>query len=277
MRVVVAGAGALGGRLAARLHAAGHWVLGLRRQPPAASFEQRAVDLTALRPGQLADLAADTLVYCATPERADADAYRAIFQHGVAATIAALGPTLQRALLVSSTAVYADADGDWVDETTPARPSRWNGVELLAAERAFAAHAQLDRTLIITRLSGLYGPGRQRLLRRAAAGEAGALRWSNRVHLDDAAAALDHLLQLPQPPALVCVSDPHPVSEVELLAELRRLQGLASLPAAAAACGPLGGRRIGCQRLLASGFQFRFPDFRLGYAELLQTGQELGV
>ncbi len=266
MRVAIAGFGDLGQRLARQLVVKGHSVLGLRRsaQPAQAGIETRVCDVARLEPSALAFWRADALVVALSPDTRSEAGYRQTYLDPLPRLAAAFGASLRRSLLVSSTAVYADADADWVDEDTPCRPSRWNGELLLQAER-LAADCLPGQ--ISARASGLYGPGRERLLRRAGEGEAGDGHWTNRIHVDDAAAALAHLLALPQPADCYCLVDDCPAQEHEVLEGIRRLQGCPPehLPQLAPS-----GRRISNARLRQSGWQPRFASWREGYRSLLQ-------
>src|SRR5690606_114903 len=108
--------------------------------------------------------------------------------------------------------VYGEHHGDWVDEHTPEQPVGFNGRVLPEAEHVLA---DLPCTSIALRLAGLYGPGRTQLLERVRQGIAKAPRtvphWSNRIHIDDAAAAIVHLLGLPAPEALYLGADSTPL------------------------------------------------------------------
>ena len=140
-----------------------------------------------------------------TPSDADLEAaIRAINEPGrlreAQDLVARAAPTLQRVLLVSSSAVYGEHGGDWVDESTTPAPPGFNGQVLLEAEQLLAAQ---PITSIALRLAGLYGPGRLQLLERLRTGEVRVPRalphWANRIHIDDAAAAIVHLLELADP------------------------------------------------------------------------------
>jgi nucleoside-diphosphate-sugar epimerase len=162
---------------------------------------------------------------------------------------------------VSSTAVYREDAGEWVDETTPPEPPAFNGKALWAAEQALAPHPGG----ITLRLSGIYGPGREMMLRKARAGEPGRLHWTNRIHVEDAASALSCLLDLAAPEPLYLGSDDLPARELEVLAWLREKEGL---PTVAPVAGAESGRRIRNLRLRATGWTPAFPDYRNGYAGL---------
>jgi len=260
--VLVAGAGDVGGRLARRLAAAGRDVLALRRRSVDAGEGVRTLraDLASGEGLSRLPRGLAALVFCAAPDQREEAAYRRLYVDGLRRLLDATDSA--RVVFTSSTAVYGEDAGEWVDERTAPRPAAFNGRVLLEAEAALAAHGGG----IALRLSGLYGPGREWLLRRARAGEPGARRWSNRLHVEDAAGAIAHLLALPAPAPLYLGSDDEPARENEVLAWLRAAEGL---PAAASPDGPDSGRRVRNARLRASGWTPAFPDFRAGYAPLL--------
>lgn len=274
-RVLLAGCGDLGLRVAQQLRGRGDEVWALRRHPPVAGgpdIRWLQADLT--RPDSLAALprAFTQLVYLPTPDHRDAAAYRATFVDGVRHLLAALDDgRLQRVLLVSSSAVYGAHDGDWVDEDTPPAPPGFNGATLLEAERWLAAQPVCS---VVLRLAGLYGPGRTQLFERLRAGTVqvprAAPHWANRIHVDDAAAAIAHLLALPDPQACYLGVDDTPLPLDVLHDHLARLLGVPP-PAAGAPPPGIGSKRLSNARLRASGFAPRWPDARLGYAALLDS------
>ena len=271
-QVLLAGCGDLGLRVARLLRQRGDVVYALRRKPPASvaqDIEWLRADLT--RPQSLRELPTGItqLVYLPTPDRRDPTAYRATFVDGLRHLLDALGPaTLRRVLLVSSSAVYGEHHGDWVNEDTPVAPPGFNGATLLEAEQLLAAW---PTRAIVLRLAGLYGPGRLQLLDRLRAGTAHAPRgrphWANRIHVDDAAAAIAHLLQLADPLPCYLGVDSTPLPLDMLYDDLARL-----ICAAPPADGPpptgIGSKRLSNARLLASGVAPRWPDARAGYAAL---------
>lgn len=276
-RVLLAGCGDLGIRVARHLVARGDTVFALRRHPPARPSDDGitwlAGDLTrddglpAMPPG------ITRLVYLPTPGARTEAAYRAVFVDGLRRAMAALGSsTLRRVLFVSSSAVYGDQAGDWVDEGTPADPPGFNGAVLLEAERWLAAQSV---QAVVLRLAGLYGPGRLQLVERLRAGQARVPRdrphWANRIHVDDAAAAVAHLLALPDPQPLYLGVDDTPLPLDVLYDHLAVLAG-APLPPAGPPPAGIGSKRLRNARLRASGWTPRWPDAREGYAALLAGG-----
>ncbi|MBT2143367.1 MULTISPECIES: NAD-dependent epimerase/dehydratase family protein [unclassified Rhodanobacter] len=274
-RILLAGCGDLGERVAQRLRARGDEVWALRRQPPAHGghgIHWLRGDLT--DPASLCELPVGItrLVYLPAPATRDKAAYRAIFVDGLRHLLDALDRRkLARVLFVSSSAVYGEHDGDWVDEATPTDPPGFNGAVLLEAEQWLAEQA-LPSTVL--RLAGLYGPGRLQLIERLRAGQLRVPRetphWANRVHVDDAAAAVAHLLQLKSPQPLYLGVDDTPMPLDELYDFLAALID-APLPAEGAAPAGVGSKRLRNARLRASGWAPQWPDAREGYAALLDS------
>jgi len=268
MRLLIAGCGDLGSRLGVRWLARGGEVLALRRRVDGlpSGFGRIAADLGQPIPAGAIPRGIDAVAYLASADERSPEAYRRAYVDGPRRLLDALGAAPARFVFASSTAVYGEDAGGWVDEESPTRPETFNGELLCEAE------ACLRRALgeaCVLRFSGLYGPGREWMLRRARAGEPGDRRWGNRIHIDDAAAALEHLLALPRLPQLLCVSDDRPALDREVLEHLRRLAGLPAVPEPGEAKSAERGRRVRNGRLRASGAVLRYPDFAAGYAAVL--------
>ncbi|HEY8493163.1 MAG TPA: NAD-dependent epimerase/dehydratase family protein [Myxococcota bacterium] len=284
-RVLIAGCGYLGSELARRLAAEGHTVFGLRRTPGALpDGVQPVVADLCQRDGLRAALAEverggiDAVAYTAAAERADDEAYRRAYVEGLANVVAwadAQGMRPPRVLFTSSTAVYAQDDGSWVDEESPTEPVHFAGRRMLEAERLLAPVSG-----VAVRLGGLYGPGRTRLVEAVRSGQArirpGPPRWTNRIHRDDAAGALHHLIEraLRGEPLEACYVgvDDEPADEAEVLRWLAERLGVpppAPAPGDAAPPARGGNKRCRNARLRASGYRFTYPSFREGYGALI--------
>jgi nucleoside-diphosphate-sugar epimerase len=273
LRALIAGAGYVGAALAVELIARGYEVFVLRRSdaPPPPGARALRADLTA--PGALDALPeAELVVYtAAADERSDA-AYRRAYVDGVARLIEALAraaaPPL-RLLFTSSTAVYGQHGGEWVDEASETEPADFAGRRLLEGE-ALVRGAPFPGTVL--RLGGIYGPGRASLVERARSGAAGGPAYTNRIHRDDAAGALAHLGQLPAAADCYVGVDCEPATEADVLAGLARRLGVATAAPGGEARAPRrarGSKRCSNARLLASGYRFRYPTWREGYEALL--------
>jgi nucleoside-diphosphate-sugar epimerase len=267
--------------LGLRLAAEGHGVWGLRRSADRLPAPIRPLSADLLGPGLgkiLPD--ADAVVYAVSADGGTPEAYRAAYVDGLGNLLEALrarGSPPARILFTSSTAVWGDRAGEWVDETTPPDPDNFRGAIVLEGESALGAASDSTTTL---RLGGIYGPGRTRLLERVQAGEARCpeagspadATWSNRIHRDDAARALAHLLTLDDPdPVYVGVDD----APARLCDVYTHLAGLLGVPPPERGGGDERSRsnkRCSNARLRATGFEFLYPTFREGYRAMIEAG-----
>jgi nucleoside-diphosphate-sugar epimerase len=277
--ILIAGCGYVGTALGMRLAAAGHAVWGMRRAaedlPP--NIRHLAGDLSV--PQTLQDLppGLEVVFYTAAPNGADDAAYRAIYVDGLRHLLEALarqGQSPRRVFLTSSTAVYAQSAGEWVDESSPTAPTHFTGGRVLEGERLL-----LDGPFpaTVVRFGGIYGPGRTSLIERVRQGLAacreGPPLYTNRIHRDDCAGALHHLMTLSDPEALYVAVDHEPADYCDVLRWLAGQLG-APMPRVEAAPGAdtrrhRTNKRCRNGKLVASSYTFQYPTFREGYAELL--------
>lgn len=272
MRLLIAGCGDLGTRLGRLWCEYGGSVVALRRQIASLpnTFQPVAADLGAPLPAGLLDAHFDAIAYLVSADARNVEAYELAYVDGFKRLFEGASSPVARVVFASSTAVYAEDAGGWVDEASITRPTAFNGQVLLRAEQQvleLAPHAT------VARFSGLYGPGRERMLALAKAGGAGSARWGNRIHIDDAAGALLHVLRMQQPPSLLCVSDDRPTRDDVVFEYLRQQMHLPASVSDAAltatTCMPERGRRVSNRQLRASGFKLRYPSFVEGYAAVL--------
>ena len=165
------------------------------------------------------------------------------------------------------------------DEETPPEPASGTAERLLEGESLVR---KAPGTGVVLRLGGIYGPGRDRTVRRVVSGQAscpGAGVYGNRIHRDDAARAARHLLMLPDPEPVYLGVDREPAPLRDVYRWIAERAGVAD-PCAGQADddkedGSYGRRgtnkRCSSDRLAGSGFAFRYPSFREGYAELMDA------
>jgi nucleoside-diphosphate-sugar epimerase len=153
----------------------------------------------------------DVVIHCASSRRGDAARYAAVFFAGIQNLIATL--VYRRLIFSSSTSVYPQTDGSWVDENSPADPPRETGRILRRAEDLV-----LDSGGTVARLAGLYGPERcaplKKLLERRAIIEEDGTRIMNMLHQLDAADALLFLARS-ESTGLFNVVDNEPVTQID--------------------------------------------------------------
>lgn len=310
MRVLIVGCGYVGLELSRQLAKRGHDVTGVRRSSEGidaisdlgesvggdgssdrtapvdggGSIEGIRADVT--DPPTLATVPdADCVVFAASSGGAGADGARAVYVEGLRNVIeeyADRSATPDRLVYTSSTGVYGDHDGGWVDEDTPIDPTTEKTRVLAEAERiALEAteRAGIDGT--VARFAGLYGPDRYRL-RRYLDGPVTA-GYLNMVHRDDAAGAIRHLLETDRARGdPVVVVDDEPVDK-HSFADWLADECEASRPEKQSveeriAAGDLSAaarrrlrtsKRCSNDRLRSLGYRFAYPTFREGYRDAI--------
>ena len=251
-----------------------HEVYGLRRSPGVLppGINPVVADLSrAIIPGDLPQNL-DFVFYTASADGPDDEAYRRAYVDGPRNLLKALSAAgLRRFFFISSTGVYAQSDGEWVDESSPTEPETFSGRRLLEGEGTV-----LDGPFPATvmRLAGIYGPGRTRSVERAleTSADDGPPAYTNRIHRDDCAGALRHLMFLPEPGPLYVGVDHEPADRRVVAGWLAEKLGATQEKSPGTTPGT-GRRRTNkrCSnaRLLSSGYEFRYPTFREGFEALL--------
>jgi len=178
-----------------------------------------------LNPATLTQLpAADTVLYSVGHDRGAGQDMRDVYVAGLANVLDHL-PTPQRFLHISSTSVYGQTAGEWVDEQAATAPREASGRIVLEAEQLLR---QRLPDAVLLRFAGIYGPGR--LQRREALltgtpivgdGE----RWLNLIHVEDGVAAVLAAERSARPGAIYNVCDDCPAPRREFYAEIARLLG----------------------------------------------------
>lgn len=276
MRVLIAGCGDVGNVLATALLDDGHIVYGLKRDISSLPSGVQAIAADLLDPATLTNLpeAIDWLLFMPTPAGRTPAAYEAIFIQGWKNLWSGLKQHPARTLLVSSTAVFGEADGGIVNEETDPLPTGFNGKVLQEMEQLASRYTE---NLVVVRISGIYGPGRERLIRLAASDGLEVQQvppcFTNRIHRNDAAAALKHLLEIDNPHALYVATDDQPAPRYDVVKWLANIQGCAS-PRGLRDEAAGRGKRISNQRLRESGFSLSYPDYKAGYAAVLEQRKQ---
>lgn len=275
-KVFIAGAGYVGTVAAALLARAGHEV-DVGRRTPGEAPRSHAMDV--LRPETFppALREADCVVYCVSADGFTHESYRDAYVEGLARVIAAAAKgAAGRLVFVSSTGVFAQDDGSVVDEASPAEPQGFSGRIILEGEALLAA-APFEATAI--RFSGIYGPGRDRLIRMVRAHkpvpERSRAAITNRIHRDDCARALVHLVERPALAPLYLGSDEAPTAKGEILDWIAARLGVDPPPPGEAsdeAPQRGGNKRISSARLRGEGFRFLYPTYREGFEAILAAG-----
>jgi nucleoside-diphosphate-sugar epimerase len=275
--VLIVGCGDLGLEVAKQLLKTDLKVLGLRRQViHSQNFPMIAGDVT--KPEtliKLANVQAKFLVYCVAANQQSDENYQQIYVQGLKNTLKAAANfvELQHVFFVSSTRMYGQGTDVILNEDDEPNPSDFGGERLLEAEQALHQTAidsnQWKSTAL--RLTGIYGPGRSRMINMAQDLTRWPLinTWTNRIHRDDAAAFIVFLIGqvLGNKPIQKCyiVTDCSPVTMFEVLTWIAHQLGYPVNEMRVVE----GGKRMSNQKMLATGFKMQYPDYQKGYLSLI--------
>ena len=218
-------------------------------------------------------------------------------QDGSDPVLARYGTALARAELawlgyLSTTGVYGDRNGGWVDEATPVAPVSERATRRVAAEAGYREVAG-GRPLDLFRLAGIYGPGRSALDEVRSGRARRVIRPGHafgRIHVEDIAGGV--MAAMAQPPAgtrVLNFSDDEPAESAVVIAEAARLLGVAVPPdvpfdEAWASMSEMGrsfwaeNRRVrseATQEML--GYRWRHPSYREGLAAILEQERADGL
>jgi nucleoside-diphosphate-sugar epimerase len=285
VQVVILGCGYVGLELGRQLTDAGHEVVGVRRSDAgldaieAAGFDAVRADLTDA--GSLSAVPdADWVVYAASADGRGAEAARSAYVDGLRTaveTFSARASAPDRLVYTSSTGVYGDHGGSWVDESTPPEPATERQRVLLEAERVALEATPMDGTVV--RFGGLYGPGRYRLDYYLDGPVTEG--YLNSTHRDDAAGVVAHLLRADRARGRVVLAvDDEPVSKWNfadwLADECGRPRPPKQTVEERAAAGDVSRRRRASKRcandrLHELGYELRYPTVRDGYRPAIEA------
>ncbi|MDR5653061.1 SDR family oxidoreductase [Ruixingdingia sedimenti] len=265
--------------LARRLLPQGWHVIGTTRDPAkAAAFRTAGVEPLIWPGAALAPaLARATHVLCSVAPDAAGDPV--IAAHG--AELAA-ARHLEWVGYLSTTGVYGDHAGGWVDEGTALTPTTARGRARVAAERQWQT---LGLPLHIFRLAGIYGPGRgpfEKVRQGSARRIVKPGQVFSRIHVDDIAQVLDASIHRPAPRAIYNVCDDDPAPPEDVIAHAAALLGLPPPPEERweeAEMTPMArsfyaeSKRVRNDRIKDDlGVRLIYPDYRAGLAALLAAG-----
>ncbi len=279
LRILIAGCGDVGSALAHCLKDT-HDIFALRRSEQDYTNSIRPIKADLLNPNSLAVLPdVDIVVYCLAPSSQDKtksveQKYQETYIDGFKNLMSALPNTPKRVFFTSSTSVYGQNNHQWVNEESVTEPASIKGQLMLKAEQQVLNG---DAPATVVRFSGIYAANRIHLLNQVKQGilhPAEPVSYSNRIHRDDCALVLAHLINLVHHnkpiDTLYLASDdlPIPIAQVcEFLAAQINSNAANTAPTKPRATAS---KRCDNSRLKASGFSFQYPDFRAGYTAILQ-------
>ncbi|PSQ14217.1 NAD(P)-dependent oxidoreductase [Halobacteriales archaeon QS_8_69_73] len=288
MRVAILGCGYVGCELARQLRP-DYDVVGVRRSEAGLAAVEatgaEAVRADVTDPAALDRVPdADALVFAASSGGRGAEAAERIYVDGLRTAIEAFGAREsppERLVYTSSTGVYGDHDGGWVDEATPLDPTTAKTEVLAEAERVarkFAPEFGIDGA--VARFAGLYGPDRYRLDRYLEGPVTEG--YLNMIHRDDAAGVVRFMLESTDEELLLAVDD-EPADKwgfadwladacgVERPPKQTKAERLEDDLSAAARRRIRTSKRCSNDRLRALDYEFRYPTYRKGYRPAVET------
>ncbi len=304
MRVLIAGCGYVGVPLGAELVKQGHEVFGVRRTG-AANSELRAAgiiplnaDVTKLPELQRFPCTFDWVVNTVSSSKGGVQDYREVYLQGMRnlmTSLEAAGP--QKFIYTSSTSVYGQTDGSWVEENSATEPASETARVLLEAEQVLLEAARPggesskdreqfrlgapDFPAVVLRVAGIYGPSRGYWFRQYLQGEAqmrgqGA-RILNMIHRDDLIHIIIAALKHGRPGEIYNAVDDEPVSQIDFFRWLSKTMVRPMPPFVAEAEGPTRKRGVTNKRVSnrkvkeALSYRFKYPTFREGFGAELKV------
>lgn len=259
-------------------------IRGIKRSP----IDDAPVDITladcrdtAAMTGVLSE-GFDVLVMTFTPTSMSDEGYKEGYVDTVTTVLNALKAQEHQPrllLFVSSTSVYAQQDAQWVDESSITEPTSYSGQRLLEAEQLIESSGL---PYCCVRFSGIYGPGRRRLLEQVIDGHGSPkepVLYTNRIHVSDCAGVLAHLMQRQKIKSQgiesrYVATDCEPVPLYDVKQWMASTLGLPddhlSVNTEQPARMLRSSKRCSNKKLLESGYQFLYPTYREGYGDLLK-------
>jgi nucleoside-diphosphate-sugar epimerase len=292
MTTLIIGCGYLGERLGAQLVQQGGRIFGTVRSPARADhiaalgIEPVIADVVV--PESLDHLPkAELVFYCVGFDRAAGFSMRSVYVDGLRNVLDQLPTSVARFVYASSTGVYGQTAGEWVDETSPTDPQHDSGRVCLEAEQLVWNWARThDRsgTAIVLRFAGLYGPGRmvrRSTLERGQAIAGDPAKFLNLIHIDDAVQAASIAMKASRPDPIFIVSDDRPVTRDEYYTRMATLLGA---PAPRFATPPAGSpeaardttnKRLSNRRIKSGlGLNLVYPDITTGLPAALKQSDD---
>jgi nucleoside-diphosphate-sugar epimerase len=269
-RLLLLACGSLGSALGEQMTQLGWSVTGIRRNPPhnisLNGFRWLQDDLTSSS-WRRELLAHEYVVYTPSPAGRAVDAYELLYRTALVSMLKTLASdnVLKLWLQVSSTSVYGQVEGEWVDELSVAQPHSPSAQLIRQAESRL--QDKLDVRACVLRFSGIYGGDRQYLLRRVAQGK--ALRtqhFTNRIHQADCVGLMAAILNAhavgDAVAPLYVGTDKTPVTEWHIGAWLANQLGV---PTPRQEKGPLSGKRCVSRFVDDLPYAFKYPSYESGY------------
>jgi nucleoside-diphosphate-sugar epimerase len=285
------GCGYLGQRVGVLKSRGGEQVFGtVRSEARAAEIAAQGIEpviADVLDRNSLRELpAAERVFYCVGFDRSAGASMRAVYVDGLLNVLDSLGHQVTRLVYASSTGVYGQTDGEWVDEATPPLPRTDSGKICLEAEehlREWARSRDRTTSVVVLRFAGLYGPGRvvrRTLVERGDPIPGDPSKLLNLIHIEDAAAAAVAALSVSSPDPIYLVSDDRPVTRREYYSSVATLLGAPAPRFVSPEAGSLDdgrdatSKRVANHRMKARlGVELAYPDISTGLRAALSASR----
>jgi len=277
-KILIIGCGAIGSKLATILSENNHMVVGLKRIPPVQKPDKWvffSADIAIEK--QLEELSTDfdQVFFIISPEKRNEQSYQKIYRAGLNNLIRRFAKDNRKPhwIFVSSTCVYHQSDGEWVDENSLVEPISNTSKLIREAEQTLLAN--LPESTIV-RFSGIYGPERRRLIKIANSSPSIQYHpdyYTNRIHEQDCVAVLQFLSQQQLNGVHLenyyLASDDKPATQWEVISWLAdKMQAKPPVMKMGDETASMN-KRCNNQRLKALGYEFKFPSYKEGYSKIL--------
>jgi len=289
---LIFGCGYLGLRVAKIWAQAGDEVYAVtrneNRKSDLESFGIKPIVADITKPESLTDLpASDTLLFAVGMDRSVYSDIRAVYVDGLKNVLDAVGSTTRHFIYVSSTGVYGDFGGEWIDESSETNPAREGGKACLEAE-ALLKSSQFKDCSTILRFAGIYGPDRVPTRDRIKNKEWSKLSgdgYLNLIQVDDGANVVTTIADRtptddhPQNGETYIVSDGNPSVRREYYEYVAKLLGIEEIPWDRSEVDPKltrsGSSKRAANKKLLNDFEiaFQFPDYQSGLKHAIDVSQ----
>ena len=272
-RILIAGCGDIGAGAGHLLAEDGHEVVGLKRHPPDndGKISYIRADVARVEDLQNLDTCIDLVIYILAPDDRTEASYRNVFEQGVANLLAVFrrNNADTRFLFVSSTSVYGQSHGEWVDEESETDPQSVTGRIILQAENAILSAGSKN---CVIRFSGIYGRSRSRLLDTVIKGGKVQYKppyYTNRIYRGDCIGVLYFIaawmLSGVQLDPIYLASDDDPAPKWDVYNFLAGKMGVARPEKETLPPGSEQNKRCSNERLKRLGYNFTYRSYRDGY------------
>lgn len=276
--ILIAGCGGIGSKLGLQLHKNGHTVYGIRRDVSKLPDGILPIQADLSTPTKNLPEKIDYVFYTASADKYKDSAYYSAYVSGVKHLLKDIAEQdIKRFFFISSTSVFGQSDGELVDEESATSDANFSTKRLLEGEE-LVLNCQFDSTVI--RFGGIYGPGRTHLLDLVRDGKVQCMDgiWSNRIHSADCVGMLSHLLELSIKDSsrvdnLYVGVDSHPTPLCDVydwLAEELCVPDVEHIEPKESSRHMRSNKRISNAKILSTGYELIYPDFKAGYSELLE-------